>query len=369
MGALLAGAVVVRMALPGRVACRTADDIGLWQFGQLLFIAGVVASFAVLPLAALVPSATALVSAVGLFLLIGYWMVLRSAMNRQRKGLVVALMLLLPALPFSTLLFGGFAGFGIMWMIVVASFYVCNARKIAALLVVSPLALWFGVSLAVSYFEQRKQIREAVWIQQSAFDVRIERIGKIVEGFELYNFNNPRHVALIDGRLNQNFMVGRVIERHQAGLVRLFHGSTVQPSAFVPRALWPAKPEIGGGGNLVSEGTGLNFQPGTSVGAGQPLEFYLNFGWSGLVIGFLLLGGLLTWCDRRLAEGFDSGDVRRILVYGLPGVASIQPGGNLNEILVAAVAAMIMARPAYWGLSRWEQSGPRDNRRRAGAGR
>jgi hypothetical protein len=361
MGALLAGAVSVRVALSSGIERpqRMVDDIRLWQLGKVLLAAGVVTSFALLPLSGLIPSATALTSAVGLLLLIGYWMVLKSAMNRQRKALVAGLLALLPVMPFTTLLLGGFAGFGIMWMIAVVSFYFCNARKVAAVLVISPLALWLGVSLAVSYFEQRKQIREAVWIQQSGFDVRLARIAKIVEGFELYNFNNPRHVSLIDGRLNQNFVVGRAIERHQAGLVRLYHGSTVAPSAFIPRALWPEKPAVGGGGDLVSEVTGLTFQAYTSVGAGQTLEFYVNFGWYGLVIGFIVLGGLLTWCDRGLAEGFNSGNVRRILVYGLPGIALIQPGGNLTEILVATVAAVIMARLAYWALIGWERSSRR----------
>ena len=107
----------------------------------------------------------------------------------------------------------------------------------------------------------------------------------------------------------------------------------------------------------------MAFESDTSVGAGQPLEFYVNFGWYGLIIGFMLLGGLLAWCDRGLAQGFDSGNARRILVYGLPGVALIQPGGNLNEILVATVAAMIMARLVYWVLSRRERSDSRGYRR------
>jgi hypothetical protein len=370
MGALLAGAIAVRLALPSRAEpVRRDDSIQLWQFGQVLLMTGVVTSFALLPLAGLIPSATALTSAVGLLLIIGYWMVLKSAMNRQRKSHIAALLLLLPGLPFATLLFGGFAGFGIMWMIMVVSFYFCTARKVAALVILSPLAAWFGVSLAVSYFEHRKSIRDAVWVQQSAFDVRVERISKIVEGLEPYDFNNPRHVHLIDSRLNQNYLVGRAIERHQAGLVRHFNGSTVQPLALIPRALWPDKPDVGGGGELVSEVTGMTFDSSTSVGAGQPLEFYANFGWDGLVIAFGLLGGLLAWCDRGLADGFRSANVRKVLVYGLPGIALIQPGGNLIEIIVAVIASMIIARLAYRALSRWERSDPRGYRAKAAARR
>ena len=59
---------------------------------------------------------------------------------------------------------------------------------------------------------------------------------------------------------------------------------------LVPRALWPDKPAVGGGGSLVTEYTGIPFEEGTSVGAGQVLEFYVNFGIPGVLAGFAGLG-------------------------------------------------------------------------------
>ena len=71
------------------------------------------------------------------------------------------------------------------------------------------------------------------------------------------------------------------------------YGGTVPLWGFVPRALWPDKPAVGGGGSLVSEYTGIPFGEGTSVGAGQVLELYVNFGIPGVLAGFTGLGFLL----------------------------------------------------------------------------
>ena len=51
--------------------------------------------------------------------------------------------------------------------------------------------------------------------------------------------------------------------------------------------------QAGGGGTIVQDFTGIEFADGTSVGAGQVLEFYVNFGTWGVIGGFLLFGWLI----------------------------------------------------------------------------
>jgi hypothetical protein len=65
---------------------------------------------------------------------------------------------------------------------------------------------------------------------------------------------------------------------------------------FVPRALFPKKPDPGVFGNEFGQAFGLTFGPtsqgGTSVATGQPTELYLNFGMLGVIFGMPLVGAL-----------------------------------------------------------------------------
>jgi hypothetical protein len=82
---------------------------------------------------------------------------------------------------------------------------------------------------------------------------------------------------------------------------------------------------------------------GTRVGAGQVLEFYVNFGVAGIIVGFLALGWLLMRLDIGVMGALRRGDQRAFLLYALPGFALLQPGGNLLAIVVAVVAAIVAA--------------------------
>jgi hypothetical protein len=71
-------------------------------------------------------------------------------------------------------------------------------------------------------------------------------------------------------------------------------GSTLENAlaAFVPRLLWPGKPEISAGGKeLYTEATG---GVGTSISPGLPAEAYWNFGWWGIPLLMLPLGIVLA---------------------------------------------------------------------------
>ncbi len=81
----------------------------------------------------------------------------------------------------------------------------------------------------------------------------------------------------------------------------------------------------------MARATGLRFAAGTSVGAGQALEFYVNFGWAGVVIGFVLLGLVLGALDAGLGTGLSQGDGRRVLTAALPGLALLQLAGTCRK--------------------------------------
>jgi hypothetical protein len=73
------------------------------------------------------------------------------------------------------------------------------------------------------------------------------------------------------------------------------------------------------------------------------LEFYVNFGVPGVLAGFAGLGFLLMWLDIATMRAFATGDLAGVLLRALPGLSLLQPGGNLLEILVAFVGAVLGA--------------------------
>lgn len=295
------------------------------------------------PLLAFIPSFTALVSPLGGLLLIGFWIWFygaRISHDQRRFWMGLAL---LPLMPLSTMMTGGFIGYGVYWIIAVVAFIYCIYPRKRMFVLVSPVILYFGLSFATAYFMERGALREAVWYNQTDLGGRMGTVVKMVERFEWLDLANDQHVLPIDRRLNQNILVGQAIIRREHGQTRPAHGATVPLWIFIPRLLWPDKPAVGGSGQVVADFTGQIFAEGTSVGIGQPLEFYINFDEPGIVVGFAILGYVLMRLDRSLFIGLKRGDVQAVLRSGLMGIALLQPGGSLMEMLVALVGTWVVA--------------------------
>ena len=304
---------------------------------------GVVAYFVLIPVSGFVPSLTAVVSALATLLILGLWLqCYGAAAARDKKG-TLAILALLPLLPLATLVTGGFIGYGIGWILSVVAFLFVIARRRFWFYLAAPLVLFLGLSLFVTYMGQRDEIRDVVWQERAGLFERIERVSTIITDFQMLDLQNTDHLSALNRRLNQNLIVGAGISRHEAGVTDLFYGGTVPWWLLVPRAIWPDKPEVGGGGELVTAFTGIQFAKGTSVGVGQVLEFYMNFGLPGVCIGFAALGFVLMRLDYGIMRALASGDMRGLILRAMPGLTLIQPGGNLLEIGVAAVAALVAA--------------------------
>jgi hypothetical protein len=313
----------------------------LRRFGSRMIVIGALSYFVVLPVAGNVSSLTAVVSPLASLLLLGICVHLYVAVVAHERLKVFGLLASVPILPISTLVTGGFIGFGINWALSVISFLFVIVRQRRWFFLLSPFVAYAGLSLFVTYMGERTGIRDVIWNAQSDFADRFERASSIVTNFQWLDLGNATHLDAIDGRLNQNFLVGAMVQRHQEGVLELAYGGTVALWALVPRAIWPEKPDVGGGGALVADLTGLTFAEGTSVGTGQVMEFYANFGWIGILIGFSALGALLMQLDRGIMRALSAGDFRGLTLRAMPGFVLLQPGGNLLEILVAVVGAIV----------------------------
>ena len=113
--------------------------------------------------------------------------------------------------------------------------------------------------------------------------------------------------------------------------------------AIIPRALWPNKPVTAGSGNLVSDYTGIHFVEGTSVGIGQVMESYINFGTEGVWVAFLLIGLVISLVDQNAADLIAGPGRGSFLMWYLPGQAILQVGGSFAEVTSTAAAGIVMA--------------------------
>jgi hypothetical protein len=122
---------------------------------------------------------------------------------------------------------------------------------------------------------------------------------------------------------------------------------------LIPRFLWPEKPPVGGGGDVVSHFTGMQFAENTSVGVGQVMEFYVNFGTEGVIIGFLCAGWIIGKLDLRAMECLNRGDQKGFLIWFLICLSMINPGGNLLEVVVTTASAAVTANGLCFILNRY----------------
>jgi len=348
MAAFVASAMLVRFysprpppTNPEAVMVHSKAFAGL---GGRAFVLGITSYFVLMPLARFIPSATSLVVGLATLLIIGLWLRLYSAHLAHDSARMATTLGVLPLLPIATLAGGGFLGFGVYWVLSVVSFLFVVARRRIWFFLLAPLVVVFGLSLFATYMGERTGIRDVVWRQQATLEERLDRIGNMVTEFRIIDLNDPRHLKALNDRLNQNYFVGAGVQRHATGSVDFTYGGTVSPLALIPRVIWPDKPVVGGSGDLVSRFTGIPTAYGTSFGVGAVLEFYMNFGVPGVLIGFAGLAALLMWLDNQIALALATGDVRKLLYSAMPGLILLQPGGSFLEIMVGFVAAAIAAR-------------------------
>lgn len=304
-----------------------------------------------------IPSVGAIIAALSSLLIVGASLRLWVAIQEHRPLKLGLTLGLLPLMPAITMVKDGFIGFGTYWLLSCLGFAIAQTRRRVGIFFLAPLVIFMGVSLFVNYMVSRTEFRQAVWFQQVGFADRFERVMNMFRNFEWLDTDNRKHLEVIDGRLNQNIIVGAAVERLQSGRVNYALGSTISDMAIglIPRALWPDKPQVGGGGAVVRDYAGMKFAEGTSVGAGQVLEFYINFGLWGVIGGFLIYGWFIGWMDIRIIECLREADQNKFLLWFLVCLALLQPGGNLLEIGASAAGSAITAYAFGHALRIWRK--------------
>jgi len=280
----------------------------------------------------------------GAIWMLGVMLGLRSACQRadvKRIGIWLGALTVYPVL---MLLLGGFLSYGSAAIILVCSALTISTRSSWRVLVGITVFVLLSLSVFVTYFQHRDDIRDQVWGGRP-LEARIDSVIDTAKDFEWFDPTNRKHLIALDKRLNQNYFVGLAARRIQEGQVDYLDGESVWEGlqALVPRAFWPEKPVYAGSPQIVSRMTGLQLSPTTSFGVGNVMEFQINFGIPGVVVGFLVLGWLIGTLDLKAAIAERRGELGKVIFLFLPCAALIQPNGSLVELCSGSAAALVGA--------------------------
>jgi hypothetical protein len=336
----VAGVWLARSSTPKMPIYQEADRHQFWWF---CLLGGWSCIYGLSPLYE-IPSISAAVDKGGGIWMLGVMLGLRAAFQRSdRKRIAIWLGALL-VYPVLMLLLGGFLSYGSVAIIIVCSALTISTRSYWRVVIGITLFVFLSLSVFVNYFQHRDDIRSQVW-GGAPLEARIDSVTDTVREFEWLDPTNRAQLNALDKRLNQNYFVGLAAQRIQQGQVDYLEGDSIWEGllSLVPRAFWPEKPVFAGSPQIVSKMTGLHLSPTTSFGVGNVMEFQINFGIPGVIIGFFLLGWLIGTLDLRAAVAEGRGDLGGTILFFLPGVALIGPNGSLVELFSGSAAALVAA--------------------------
>lgn len=333
-------------------------DHGERVFPIFCLVAGLITTYGVSRLTEL-PSVGAALDKGGAIWVLGVLLGLRVELQRRNLRNTAWWFAAMMVYPLLTLLLAGFLSFGSTPVFVVLAGIMVATR--------SKWRRWGGLILFsfvffhvfLSYFQNREEIRDAVWGNES-ISRRIEASLKILTELQIFNPYNDRQVQALDQRLNQNYFVGMVEEGFKTETLHYskWDGLNDMLLSLIPRIIWAEKSVFGGSPGVIADLTGFVVNQATSFGVGHVLDLYRIYGLISLIIGFLALGLIFGYLDREAAIASRTGDFGRAIACVLPLVAMIHPNGSLVELVGGAAAAAIAAlmwRGIWYALVRRQE--------------
>jgi hypothetical protein len=247
-------------------------------------------------------------------------------------------------IPLVVLVKQGFMSYGVLAISTIMIFVSQFFRPRWILTIAAVVCGYLGLTFYVSYMRDRTDIREVLWYSDSSLSEKLGTAWHTATTLEPFDAKDPDHLMYIDERLNQNGMVGAAVE-NLSGTGAFNNGSTIVDAleAMVPRLLWPSKPVGAGSGDMVAKLTGLEFAEGTSVGVGPVLEFYGNFGTTGVVLGLFFFGALVGALDFCAGAHLRLGNWAMFTSFFLVGISCLNVSGSLVEVTSGAMASVAVA--------------------------
>jgi hypothetical protein len=214
------------------------------------------------------------------------------------------------------------------------------ARDLTILAGVAVFCFFF----AAAYMQSREALRSVVW-SGGSIGAAVATASDAARSFDVGSSTEHNTLAMLDSRLNQNIFIGLAIEKLRRLPDTYEDGETILLALFgwLPRFLWPDKPERGGSSFLVKH-TGKATAEGTTFGAGLIFEFYVNFAYPGVFIGFIVIGVVLRAFDIAAVNSLRAGRIDRFAQYYLAGLPLLQPLADLFFTVGALGAALVLGR-------------------------
>ena len=260
-------------------------------------------------------------------------------------------------IPFYYLVLWGFVSYGFLFATLIISFWMARIRRSSVmkrlrLVLLSFAIFWLILTLFVAWFSFRDEVRQIVWANsgQSLWGVLESALAE-TELFSPWNFGS---LDMINIRLNLTIFIGRMIEHHQSFPQLKEWGGTliILPLIVVPRFLWPGKLTRGGSG-FMGEHTGMILSESTSFGTGTVFELFVNFGYVGVFLGFVVLGWVLRRIDRRAAYYLATGDTFKFVRLFVVGTVALDPLLRPFFIVNGAVFSWIMMSALKVVINSW----------------
>jgi hypothetical protein len=248
-------------------------------------------------------------------------------------------------IPMVTVIGKGFMSYGVLALSTIMLFVAQFFRPRWILLAGGVISAYMGLTVYVSYMRDRDEIRGVVWYSEDkSLSARLNTGWHTLSNLDLFDPKNQDQLSYIDGRLNQNGLVGTAVN-NLSGTGDYLKGSSIRDAllAMIPRLIWRNKTIAAGSGNLVTQLTGVEFASGTSVGIGPVLEFYGNFGTTGVLLGFFFLGTVIGAVDFCAGLYLRLGNWTMFTCFFLVGISCLNVSGSLVEITAGAMASVVVA--------------------------
>jgi hypothetical protein len=130
------------------------------------------------------------------------------------------------------------------------------------------------------------------------------------------------------------------------------------PLAFVPRLIWPDKPDVPTG-QLFNHEIIQGEVADTYISPSHLGELYWNFGWPGLLSGMLSIGAILGFVAAKCSLA-ERTSVTRLLIllatvqylcWGFEGVMSVSYISWMRSLAAIGLLHMLLAKPLNAGQS------------------
>lgn len=275
-----------------------------------------------------------------------------------RRNKSLSLWIFLAALvPAYYLFLFAFVSYGFLFGTVLIAFWMAQISRRSATgidlrkTIITLFIIYALLTAFVGWFSFRDEIRILVWEGEgkSIFSILGDAVTE-TEFFSLWNFAS---LDLVNIRLNLNIFVGLMMDRHENFPELRQYGATliVLPLVLIPRFLWPGKPARGGS-DFMAEHTGLTLSDSATFGTGTIFEFFINFGYVGVLVGFMALGWLLSKIDRAAARKLASGDFMSFAKFYVIGIVMIDPLLRPFFVVNGAVFAWIVMTALKFAIVR-----------------